>query len=90
MWNYAKAPTEIIEKARALGAVADAFSVPLAAAALQFPLMNDIVSCVIPGPRDKGELEQIIDWFKAPIPTEFWATLKSKGLIDQEAPVPSR
>ena len=89
MWNYAKAPEEVVEKARALGAVADRFSVPLAAAALQFPLGNDIVTSVIPGPRNKDELEQILAWFDAPIPAEFWTELKSEGLMDDSAPVPS-
>ena len=51
-WNYTKAPEEIITKARAIGDVAEEFSVPLAAAALKFPLGHDIVSSVIPGPRD--------------------------------------
>jgi D-threo-aldose 1-dehydrogenase len=88
MWNYAKAPAEVIAKARALGAVADEFSVPLAAAALQFPLGNDVVTSVIPGPRDKGELEQILDWFETSIPGEFWAALKSQGLMEHAAPVP--
>lgn len=88
MWNYARAPDEVINRARALSAVADEFSVPLAAAALQFPLGNDIVTSVIPGPRDKTELQQIVDWFSTPIPGEFWATLKSKGLIDGATPVP--
>lgn len=88
MWNYAKAPAEIVDKVRALGAVADEFNIPLAAAALQFPLGNDIVTSVIPGPRDKGEFEQILQWFKTPIPDEFWSMLKSKGLIEQAAPVP--
>jgi D-threo-aldose 1-dehydrogenase len=88
MWNYAAAPAEVINKARALGAVADEFAIPLAAAALQFPLFNDIVTSVIPGPRDKSELDQILAWFETPIPKEFWATLKSKNLIDERAPVP--
>ncbi len=88
MWNYAKAPSEIVDKVRSLGAVADEFRVPLAAAALQFPLGNEIVTSVIPGPRDKSEFEQIIQWFETPIPNEFWSTLKSKGLIEQAAPVP--
>ena len=89
MWNYAKAPEEVVEKARALGAVADKFSVPLAAAALQFPLGNDIVTAVIPGPRNKNELEQILTWNETPIPAEFWAELKTKGLLDDSSPVPS-
>jgi len=88
-WNYAKAPKEVIDKARALGVVADEFGIPLPAAALQFPLGDEIVCSVIPGPRDKGELEQIVTWFKTPIPKEFWSTLKAKNLIEPSAAVPS-
>jgi D-threo-aldose 1-dehydrogenase len=89
MWDYAKAPTRIVDKARALGAVADEFSVPLAAAALQFPLGSDVVTSVIPGPRDKSELEQVLNWFGTPIASEFWAALKSRGLMEEAAPVPA-
>ena len=88
-WNYAKAPKDVIDKARALGVVADEFGIPLPAAALQFPLGDEIVCSVIPGPRDKGELEQIVTWFKTPIPIEFWATLKAKNLMEPSAIVPS-
>ena len=88
-WNYAKAPKDVIDKARALGVVADEFGIPLPAAALQFPLGDEIVSSVIPGPRDKGELEQIVTWFKTPIPKEFWSTLKEKKLMEPSATVPS-
>ena len=88
-WNYAKAPKDVIDKARALGVVADEFDIPLPAAALQFPLGDEIVCSVIPGPRDKGELEQIVTWFKTPIPTEFWTTLKAKNLMEPSATVPS-
>ena len=89
MWNYAKAPKEVIDKARALDIVANEFGIPLPAAALQFPLGDEIVCSVIPGPRDKGELEQIVSWFKTPIPKEFWSTLKEKKLIEPSAAVPS-
>ena len=41
-WNYAKAPKEVIDKARALSVVADEFGIPLPAAALQFPLGDEI------------------------------------------------
>ena len=88
-WNYAKAPKDVIDKARAVGVVADEFGIPLPAAALQFPLGDEIVCSVIPGPRDKEELEQIVTWFKTPIPTEFWATLKAKNLMEPSAAVPS-
>jgi len=89
MWNYAKAPTDVVDKVRKMGAVADEFSIPLAAAALQFPLANELITSVIPGPRDADELRQIMEWFNTSIPIEFWSTLKSKQLLEQAAPVPS-
>jgi D-threo-aldose 1-dehydrogenase len=89
MWNYAKAPQAVVGKARALGAVAEEFGIPLAAAALQFPLGSDIVTSVIPGPRSSAELEQILGWFGAPVPPEFWQALKSRGLMQEGAPVPT-
>ncbi|MEX0345758.1 MAG: aldo/keto reductase [Rhizobiaceae bacterium] len=89
MWNYAKAPPEIVDKARELGAVADQFSVPLPAAALQFPLGDDLVTSVIPGPRSKFELEEIIDWFNTPIPEAFWVALKAEGLLLEAVPTPA-
>ena len=89
MWNYAVAPAAVVDWVRALGAVADEFSVPLAAAALQFPLANDIITSVIPGPRNAAELQQILDWFNLPIPADFWATLKSRDLLADDIPVPA-
>jgi D-threo-aldose 1-dehydrogenase len=89
MWNYATAPAAVVDRVRALGAVADEFSVPLAAAALQFPLANDIITSVIPGPRNAGELQQILDWFNLPIPADFWAALKSRDLLAADIPVPA-
>ena len=87
-WNYAKAPEDVVKKARALNDVAEAHGVPLGAAALQFPLGHEIVTSVIPGPRDAGELRQIVKWFEAPIPGDFWAELRDKGLLDERAPLP--
>ncbi len=88
MWNYAQAPDDVLARVALLADEADAHSVPLAAAALQFPLAHDRVTSVIPGPRDASELAQILDWFNTPIPTDFWNALRSKGLIDARAPVP--
>jgi D-threo-aldose 1-dehydrogenase len=87
-WNYAQAPDDVVQTARALADEADAFGIDLAAAALQFPLGDPLVASVIPGPRDKGELEQIVSWAGAEIPAAFWSTLKSKGLVREDACVP--
>ena len=87
-WNYAKAPDEVMTKVKKLADVADFHSVPLAAAALQFPLANDLITSVIPGPRNKAEFQQNLAWFQAQIPGEFWSDLQAKGLLDERAPVP--
>ena len=88
MWNYAKAPRDIVEKAKDLSTVAKEFKIPLAAAALQFPQANNLVSSVIPGPRSKEEFLEIIKWQKLEIPSEFWAVLKDRGLLKKDAPTP--
>ena len=88
MWNYAKAPRDIVEKAKDLSTVAKEFKIPLAAAALQFPQANNLVSSVIPGPRSKEEFLEIIKWQKLEIPSEFWEVLKDRGLLRTDAPTP--
>ena len=86
MWNYEKAPQHLVEKVRALSSIANKYNVPLPAAALQFPLFNPIITSVIPGARTKTELQQILSWSHAEIPTEFWNELKEKELLDKRAP----
>ena len=65
MWNYAKAPAEVVEKVRKIGAIADKHKIPIAAAALQFPLANKLITSVVPGPRNANELEEVIKWSRS-------------------------
>ena len=88
MRNYAKAPRDIVDKAKDLSSVAKEFKIPLAAAALQFPQANKLVSSVIPGPRSKEEFLEIIRWQKLEIPSKFWEVLKDRGLLRRDAPTP--
>jgi D-threo-aldose 1-dehydrogenase len=76
-------------KVKRIAAVCDAHSVPLAAAAVQFPLAHELVATVIPGPQSAEELNQIMDWSKAPIPAALWRDLKSENVLDADAPVPT-
>ncbi|MBX9699271.1 MAG: aldo/keto reductase, partial [Acetobacteraceae bacterium] len=86
--DYAAAPPALIAKARRIEAVCLRHGVPLAAAALQFPLAHPAVSAVIPGALSRSELEQNLAYFRHPIPTALWAELKAEGLLAQAAPVP--
>jgi D-threo-aldose 1-dehydrogenase len=58
------------------------------AAALQFPLAHPAVAAVIPGARTVAELEENFRLISHPIPGAFWADLRGKGLLPEEAPVP--
>ena len=88
-YNYAQAPENIRERVRQIEAVCHRHGVALPSAALQFPLAHPAVVSVIPGARSVAELRQNVEHFRAPIPGQFRAELKSLGLIDAAAPVPS-
>lgn len=88
MWNYAKAPEDIVVRVTKLKAVAEAHDVPLPAAALQFPVAHPLISSVIPGSRSAEEFEGILNWARHPIPAGFWSDLQAQGLLDPEAPLP--
>ena len=88
-WNYEAAPAEIVARAKSLQAVCERHAVPLAAAALQFPLAHPAVAAVIPGPRNTAELDANLDLFRFPIPAALWQELRSEGLIHPAAPTPA-
>lgn len=87
-YNYAPPPPDIIARVQKLEAVCDRFDVPLAAAALQFPLAHPAVDYVIPGLGDAARVRQTVDLFETPIPADFWQSLRDEGLIDDAAPTP--
>ena len=87
-FNYADAPPEILERVRKVEEVCGRHQVPMKAAALQFPLAHPAVAAVIPGARTVAELEENFRLISHPIPGDFWADLRAKGLLPEEAPVP--
>lgn len=89
-WNYGAIPENVRTRVAALKQVCDHFNVPLAAAALQFPLAHPAVVSVIPGLRSKAELQATLEWAKVEIPPEFWATLKQGRLMHSDAPTSHR
>jgi D-threo-aldose 1-dehydrogenase len=87
-YNYADATPEIMERVRKIEAVCKAHDVPLAAAALQFPLGHPSVAAVIPGAIHPDQVRQNVRNFQHPIPAALWSDLKSQALIAADAPVP--
>jgi D-threo-aldose 1-dehydrogenase len=89
-YNYAPAPANIMEKVKGIEAVCQAHNVPLAAAALQFVVAHPAIPSFIAGTRTVEQLDQNLAWFTHPIPPSFWADLKAKGLLREDAPTPQK
>lgn len=80
--NYAPAPADIMDKVSRIeaGLCAD-HGVPLPAAALQLVVAPRANPSSCAGTRTVEQLDQNLAWFSHPIPPEFWADLKARGLI---------
>ncbi len=89
-YNYAAVPEAVAARVKALEAVCAAHGVPLAAAALQFPLAHPCVASVIPGMASPAEVESNLARFATAVPPALWADLKSENLLHDAAPVPVR
>ena len=83
-----RADPEQIDKVTRIKAVCERYAVPLAAAALQFPLGHPAVASVIPGPMRPEHVHQNVQALQHPIPPDLWRELKADGLLRQDAPTP--
>lgn len=88
-WNYARAPEAIRDKVARLKDICDRHSVSMPAAAIQFCQAHPVVKSVVAGARKAKEVDEMIAWSNATIPSDFWAELKSESLLDPTAPTPS-
>ncbi len=87
-YNYEPAPADVIEKVRKIEAVCDRHGVPLAAAALQFPLAHKLVASVIPGLDSPERANQTIALYRHKIPAALWQDLVQEKLVRADAPLP--
>lgn len=87
-YNYSEAPPAVRERVARLDEVCRAHRVPLAAAAIQFPLGHPKVSSVVIGAVSAEEIRQNFDLMSLPIPDALWTDLRTEGLLRADAPLP--
>ena len=87
-YEYQKATPEILARVEALRQVCAEYAVDIRAAALQFSLAHPAVAAVIPGASQPSRIAENLALAAAVIPHGFWQTLRARGLIAQEAPLP--
>ncbi len=87
-YNYSEAPQEILDRVGRIQAVCRRHNVPMVEAALQFPLLHDVVVSVIPGGQAVREVQQNAANLSAKTPVQLWRDLKAEGLVREDAPTP--
>lgn len=87
-YNYAPAPPHILARVQRIEQICDRYAVPLAAAALRFPLAHPCVASVIPGLDSPDRVRSVLALYQHDIPGGLWADLREQGLLHPDAPVP--
>jgi D-threo-aldose 1-dehydrogenase len=85
--GYRPLDPAVWQTATGIGEVCAEYQVPLAAAALRFPLEHPTVASVVVGCHTAAEVEADVAAFRVPIPAQFWAALRERGLIRSDAPL---
>jgi D-threo-aldose 1-dehydrogenase len=87
-FNYGDAPAEVREQVDRLDAVCHEFGVSLPAAAIAFAGAHPAVVSVCLGATTIAQQTANARAAEEVIPTEFWAALHERGLIEDWAPTP--
>ncbi|MCO1579070.1 aldo/keto reductase [Crossiella sp. SN42] len=80
-YNYAEAPPELVDRARAVAAVCERHGVTLPQAAIQFAFGHPAVASVVIGARTGEQMRQNAELVANPVPPELWAELRERELL---------
>ena len=82
-FDYAAVPDDVLDRARAIDSVCRSYDVELAAAAIQYPLLDRRVSSVMVGAAAADQVRQNAARLDVPIPDQLWTELDKRGLVPQ-------
>ena len=85
-YYYRPASEAILQRTRAIEAICTRHSVPLPAAALQFPLHHPAVLSVVVGHERPQEVARNLALLRHPVPRALWDDLKEEKLLPAHAP----
>jgi D-threo-aldose 1-dehydrogenase len=88
-YDYARAPADVLDRARRIADVCERHGSTLPEAAIAFPLAHPTVVSVCVGARSPEQVRRNARMLGAAIPRNLWDDLREKGLLYGEAPVPS-
>jgi D-threo-aldose 1-dehydrogenase len=80
-FDHARAPADVIARARRLAAICAEHGVRLPTAALKFPLRDPVVRTVVTSAMTPDQIGETIARMAEPVPDELWVHLAEEGLI---------
>lgn len=80
-FDYEAVPREVLGRIREIGTVCAAYDVPLATAALQYPLRLPAVRSVVVGAADPEQVRQNAAAVAADLPAQLWRSLRDAELV---------
>jgi D-threo-aldose 1-dehydrogenase len=87
-FDYRDADDAVLRRVRAIQNICSDHDVPLATAAIHFPLGHPAVESVVLGCRTSAEVRQNAAARATTIPDSLWAALKDNGLLPERMPTP--
>ncbi|MCF2128135.1 aldo/keto reductase [Strepomyces sp. STD 3.1] len=88
-YDYAAAPSDLLDRAVRMRAVTEAHGLPLRAAALRFPFGHPAVASVLVGARSAAQVVDAVAQVRGPAPGAVWDDLRAQGLLPGGVPVPA-
>jgi D-threo-aldose 1-dehydrogenase len=85
-YNYAPAPTELLDRANLLAEICERHGTTLPAAALAFSFREPVVIGVAVGMRTAAEVERNVALASREVRQALWEELEERGLIDRVSP----
>jgi D-threo-aldose 1-dehydrogenase len=87
-YDYARAPADVLARARRIADVCERHGTTLPEVAIAFPLGHPAVLSVCVGARSPEQVQRNVRLLGAEIPQDLWDELRETGLLHAEAPVP--
>lgn len=80
-YEYGEVPAQVLRRVRRLEDLCGEYGVPLPVAALQFPLQEEAVRCVVVGGAEPAHVRENVERVRAQVPAELWDRLAADGLV---------
>jgi D-threo-aldose 1-dehydrogenase len=87
-YDYARAPADVLDRARRIADVCERHGTTLPEAAMAFPLGHPAVVSICVGARSPEQVQRNARLLGAEIPRGLWDDLRAQSLLRADAPVP--